>query len=102
MRSGVAMSHNGMIHHSSPHFDDCTAASNIHASARSAGAVESGSSGGSRSNVQDSEENTIGHASRAKIPQSITVLHRIEYTNIKTLEIRRWSSLKPLKTPRNQ
>ena len=100
MRSGVAMSHNGMITHSNPHFDDCTAASNIHALVRSAEAVEAAAA--EACNVQNLEGNIIGHTGRAKILQSITVLHRIECTSIKTLEIRRWSSLEPLRTLRNQ
>lgn len=96
------MFHNKMINHPSPYFDDYTAASNIRASVRSAGAVKSGSSGDSRDDVQNSEENTVGHADSAKIPQSIFVHHRIKCTSIKTLEIRRWSSLKSLRTLPNQ
>ena len=101
MRSGVAMSHNRMINHSNPYFEDCAAASNLHAIVRFAVALESGGSGGSRDDIRNLEENTIGHAGSAKIPHSISILHCIEYMSIKTLEIRFWSSLKPLKVPRN-
>ena len=76
MHSGAAVSHDGMINYSSPHFVDYAAASNIHASARSGRAVESGSSGRSSDHVQNLEENTIGNAGRAQLPDAITVLHR--------------------------
>ena len=95
MHSGVAMSHNDMINHSSPHFDEYRATMDIHASDKSAGAVESGSSGGSRDNVQNLEENAVDYASRAKILLTIAVPHRIKCTGIDSLKIRRWWSLKP-------
>lgn len=76
LRSGAAMSHAGTMNYSSLHFVDYAAASNIHASARPAGASKSGSRGGCCDNVQNLEENTIDDAGRAQLPHSITVLHR--------------------------
>lgn len=69
------------------YFKEDTATSNIHASARSAGAVESGNSSGGRDNVQHLEENAVGYPGRAKILLTITVPQRIECKDIKILEL---------------
>ena len=69
------MSHNGMIGRSSHISIAIQSPATFMPVPDLAGAVETGSSGGSRDDIRNLEENTIGHAGSAKIPHSISVLH---------------------------